>query len=44
MLDNSRLALPLTQVHERLLAEAVAAGDGELDNAAVIAQMRRERH
>ena len=36
MLANSPLALPLTQVHEKLLAEAVAAGDGELDNAAIV--------
>ena len=36
MLANSQLALPLTQAHEKLLAEAVAAGDGELDNAAII--------
>ena len=29
-------ALPLTEAHEKLLTEAVAAGDGELDNAAII--------
>jgi 3-hydroxyisobutyrate dehydrogenase-like beta-hydroxyacid dehydrogenase len=28
--------LPLTEVHSKLLASAVAAGDGELDNAAII--------
>lgn len=36
MRELSGVRLPLTEVHERLLAEAVAAGDGELDNAAII--------
>lgn len=36
-------ALPLAAVHAELLRAAVAAGDGELDNAAVIRQLRRER-
>lgn len=36
--------LPLTQVHAALLRAAVAAGDGELDNAAVVRQLRRERN
>ena len=35
--------LPMTQAHARLLADAIAAGDGDLDNAAVIAQIRRYR-
>jgi 3-hydroxyisobutyrate dehydrogenase-like beta-hydroxyacid dehydrogenase len=35
--------LPLSQVHARLLRDALAAGDGDLDNAAIILQMRRER-
>jgi len=35
--------LPLTSAHRALLARAVAAGDGELDNAAVIRQLRRQR-
>lgn len=35
--------LPLTETHGALLRRAVAAGDGELDNAAVIRQLRRER-
>lgn len=35
--------LPLTETHTALLRAAVAAGDGELDNAAVIRQLRRER-
>ena len=33
--------LPLTQAHAALLRAAVAAGDGELDNAAIIQQLRR---
>lgn len=36
MRELSRVRLPLTEVHQRLLAEAVAAGDGDLDNAAII--------
>lgn len=40
MLDYTTLALPLTQAHEKLLAAAVAAGDGELDNAALIRRWR----
>jgi 3-hydroxyisobutyrate dehydrogenase-like beta-hydroxyacid dehydrogenase len=35
-------ALPLSAAHAALLRAAVAAGDGELDNAAVIRQIRRE--
>ncbi|MBL8326351.1 MAG: NAD(P)-dependent oxidoreductase [Rubrivivax sp.] len=34
--------LPLTDAHARLLRAAVAAGDGELDNAAIVRQLRRE--
>lgn len=34
--------LPLTATHAALLRAAVAAGDGELDNAAVLLQLRRE--
>lgn len=33
--------LPLTRVHKRILEQAIAAGDGDLDNAAVFRQMRR---
>ncbi len=33
--------LPLSEAHAALLQAAVAAGDGELDNAAVIRQIRR---
>lgn len=36
-------ALPLSAAHAALLRAAVAAGDGDLDNAAVIRQIRRER-
>ncbi|MBL8286577.1 MAG: NAD(P)-dependent oxidoreductase [Rubrivivax sp.] len=46
MLDSANAAgqrLPLSQAHASLLRAAVAAGDGELDNAAVIRQLRRER-
>ncbi len=35
--------LPLSAAHRELLAQAVAAGDGDLDNAAVIRQLRRLR-
>ena len=35
--------LPLTTAHAALLRAAITAGDGDLDNAAVIAQVRRER-
>lgn len=34
-------ALPLTATHARLLDAAIAAGDGELDNAAIIETIRR---
>jgi len=33
--------LPLSSVHLNILAEAIAAGDGDLDNAAVIRELRR---
>ena len=33
--------LPMTQTHQHLLQQAVAAGDGELDNAAVIREIER---
>ena len=39
----ARAALPLTTVHEKLLADAVAAGNGELDNAAIILQYTRDQ-
>lgn len=34
--------LPLSATHAALLRAAVAAGDGELDNAAILRQLRRE--
>jgi 3-hydroxyisobutyrate dehydrogenase-like beta-hydroxyacid dehydrogenase len=34
--------LPLTAAHAALLQAAVEAGDGELDNAAIVRQLRRE--
>ncbi len=39
--SKSGQQLPLTQTHAALLRGAVEAGDGELDNAAVIRQIRR---
>jgi 3-hydroxyisobutyrate dehydrogenase-like beta-hydroxyacid dehydrogenase len=45
MLEAARAAgqrLPLTATHAALLQAAVAAGDGELDNAAIIRQLQRE--
>lgn len=39
----ARSALPLTVAHEKLLADAVAAGDGDLDNAAIIFQYTRNQ-
>jgi 3-hydroxyisobutyrate dehydrogenase-like beta-hydroxyacid dehydrogenase len=35
--------LPLSQVHHRLLIEAIEAGEGELDNAAIIQSIRRQQ-
>lgn len=36
-------ALPLSETHARLMRDAIEAGDGELDNAAIVRQLRRER-
>ncbi len=36
MARETRMRLPLTETHSKLLEEAVAAGDGDLDNAAII--------
>lgn len=47
MLDSSRATgqrLPLSEAHAALMRAAVAAGDGDLDNAAILRQFRRERH
>lgn len=35
--------LPLSQTHAALMKDALAAGDGELDNAAIIRQIRRSK-
>jgi len=45
MLNHSRIAgqrLPLSEAHATLMRHAIAAGDGELDNAAIVKQIRRE--
>jgi 3-hydroxyisobutyrate dehydrogenase-like beta-hydroxyacid dehydrogenase len=41
MLERSPIPLPLTAAHEKLLSAAVAAGDGDLDNAGIIRQLAR---
>ena len=41
--EHARFALPLTEAHEKLLAEAIAAGNGDLDNAAIILQYTRSQ-
>ena len=44
MLESARAAgtaLPLSQIHAQLMRDAVAAGDGDLDNAAILRQIRR---
>lgn len=41
MAEHHGQLLPMTQAHRRLLQAAVAAGDGELDNAAVIQTIER---
>jgi len=46
MLDQAAArgrVLPMTRAHARVLDDAIAAGDGELDNSAVIMQIRRYR-
>jgi 3-hydroxyisobutyrate dehydrogenase-like beta-hydroxyacid dehydrogenase len=35
--------LPLSQAHVELMRKAMEQGDGELDNAAIILQIRREK-
>lgn len=35
--------LPLSETHARLMRDAIGAGDGDLDNAALIQQFRRQR-
>lgn len=44
MLKSARaagLVLPFSKIHAQLMRAAVAAGDGDLDNAAIIRQLRR---
>ena len=41
--DKAGLALPLTEAHAKLLEQAVAAGDGDLDNAAIIRRYTRNQ-
>ena len=44
MLETARAAglpLPFSETHAQLMRAAVAAGDGDLDNAAIIRQLRR---
>lgn len=46
MIDSAAAAgqqLPLSETHAALLRAAVAAGDGELDNAAIIRELRRRK-
>ncbi|MEY3637737.1 MAG: 2-hydroxy-3-oxopropionate reductase [Pseudomonadota bacterium] len=46
MLDMAQAAeqhLPLSQAHANLMRNAIAEGDGELDNAAIVRQIRREK-
>jgi 3-hydroxyisobutyrate dehydrogenase-like beta-hydroxyacid dehydrogenase len=38
------LTLPFSEVHERLLQEAVRHGHGDLDNAAIVLALRGNRH
>jgi 3-hydroxyisobutyrate dehydrogenase-like beta-hydroxyacid dehydrogenase len=38
---HAGLALPFSELHARLLREAVAAGEGDLDNAAIVRRLRR---
>jgi len=39
--ENSGQELPLSKVHLEVLEKAIAAGDGELDNSAVIREIQR---
>jgi 3-hydroxyisobutyrate dehydrogenase-like beta-hydroxyacid dehydrogenase len=43
MAQASTQSLPLSQAHAQLMRNAIAEGDGELDNAAIIRQIRREK-
>jgi 3-hydroxyisobutyrate dehydrogenase-like beta-hydroxyacid dehydrogenase len=39
--ENSEQELPLSKLHLEILEKAIAAGDGELDNSAVIREIQR---
>ena len=39
--EASRQDLPLSRLHRRIMESAIEAGDGDLDNAAVIRELRR---
>jgi 3-hydroxyisobutyrate dehydrogenase-like beta-hydroxyacid dehydrogenase len=41
--QDAGLALPFSELHARLLREAVAAGEGDLDNAAILKRLRGRR-
>jgi 3-hydroxyisobutyrate dehydrogenase-like beta-hydroxyacid dehydrogenase len=41
--ERGGLDMPLSQAHAAILRAAVDAGDGELDNAAIVQQLRRMR-
>jgi 3-hydroxyisobutyrate dehydrogenase-like beta-hydroxyacid dehydrogenase len=43
MANVSEQKLPLSQVHAQLMRNAIEQGDGELDNAAIVRQIRREK-
>jgi 3-hydroxyisobutyrate dehydrogenase-like beta-hydroxyacid dehydrogenase len=46
MLESARASgqpLPLSTTHAELMRRAIAAGDGDLDNAAIIRQWWRDR-
>ena len=43
MAEKSSQNLPLSKAHAQLMRNAIAQGDGELDNAAIIRQIRREK-
>jgi 3-hydroxyisobutyrate dehydrogenase-like beta-hydroxyacid dehydrogenase len=40
---QSGQTLPLSEAHAQLMRDAIAAGDGDLDNAAILLQLRRQR-
>jgi len=42
--DAAGQDMPLTKVHLDIMESAIAAGDGELDNSAVIQEIRRRKY